>query len=125
MKTILIAIGILVWGFSASSSEIVKWTGVVQEEGGYHTPNHRFDHDLEFILQENGQTFNIENNPELLAIHSAKEKNLLVEIDATKSDRFLFWGGNLTIKSFKVIKELNDIAHHEPPRSKEPSGRFR
>lgn len=111
--------GILIsvlFSFSAYAGEIVRWTGTVSEEDGYHYNEHEFGHSLEFIRQNDGKSFDVVDSQELEAVHIQKEKNLLVEIEAEKTDRFLFWGGNLIVKNFKVLDELDEIPHREYKR---------
>lgn len=98
---------------SIAATDSIKWTGVVKEQDGYHTPKHEFGHTLEFVRQDDQKTFELVDSEGLLNIHSAKEKNLLVEVEGEITPRFLFWGGNLVVKSFKVLNELDDIPHHK------------
>lgn len=114
--------GVLGISFAAVAGEPIKWTGILQEEDGYHTTAHEFGHDLEFVRQDDGGKFDVVDSPELLAVHSAKEKNLLVEIEAEKTKRFLFWGGNLIVKNFRVLGELDEIPHQAPKRTQYERG---
>lgn len=107
------------WAFA---SETVTWSGIVKEEDGYHTVGHRFGHSLEFVKQDDGAKYDIVDSDELESLHIQKEKNLLVEITAEKTNRFLFWGGNLIVKNFKVLQELDDIPHREPVRTVSDGG---
>lgn len=95
-----------------SKPEMVKWIGVVKGDPLYHTTDH--DHSLEFLRQSDGDTFDIVDSPKLVKLHHDTEKNFLAEIEAEKTSRFLFWGGNLIVKNFKVLKELETVAHSEP-----------
>lgn len=101
-------------GSSSSKPEIVKWVGFVKGDPLYHTTNH--DHSLQFVLQSDGDSFDIVDSPELVKLHHETEKNFLAEIEAEKTSRFLFWGGNLIVKKFKILKELETVAHTEPVR---------
>ncbi len=118
---------LVAFGLSAQLSwagEVVKWTGIVQEEGGYHTPKHDRDHEIEFVRQGDNDTFDVVDSPELTKLHAEKDKKLLVEIDGEKTSRFLFWGGNLVVKNFKVLQALDEIPHREPARTvSEKTGR--
>lgn len=105
------------------ASEPVKWVGTIQEEWGYHTPQHEMGHDLEFIRQSDGEAFDVVDSDALLKLHKEKEKNLLVEVSGELTNRFLFWGGNLIVKDFKVIQELEPIVHREQPRAPARSSR--
>lgn len=113
--TVILAFGILVFAQSTFASEMVKWTGTVKEDSGYHTPGHTYGHDLTFVKQDDGESFDIVDSPELEKIHVQKDKNLLVEVEAEKTSQFLFWGGNLIVKNFTVVEELAEIPHHARP----------
>lgn len=96
-----------------SEPEIVKWVGEVRDELSSHTTDH--EHDLKFIKQDTGDDYDIVDSPELVKLHHETEKNYLMEIEAEKTPRFLFWGGNLVVKNFRVVKELGGpIAHRAP-----------
>lgn len=99
-----------------AATETVKWTGVLQEERGYHTPNHNNGHELEFVRQDDKKSFDVVDSDNLLALHAEKDKNLLVEVEGELTPQFLFWGGNLKVKSFKVLSELDEIQHRDPPK---------
>ncbi len=101
---------------SALAGEQVKWVGVVQEENGYHSSQHQNDHSLEFVRQGDNESFDVVSSAELVKIHTDKDKRLLVSVEGELTNRFLFWGGNLIVKSFTVLKELEDISHQEPKR---------
>ena len=112
-------ISILLIGFTLSQSsfaaaENVKWTGVSREQSGYHTPSHANGHSLEFVRQDDKKAFDVVDSEGLLNTHAEKEKNLLVEVEGEITPRFLFWGGNLVVKNFKVLNELDEIPHREP-----------
>lgn len=94
---------------------IVKWVGVVKGDEDYHTTDH--DHELEFVRQSDQEDFDIVDSPKLVKFHHDTEKNYLMEIEAEKTSRFLFWGGNLVVKNFKVLKELEKVAHTKPVRT--------
>lgn len=109
-----------------SEPEIVKWVGEVKDEPSDHTTEH--DHKLEFIKKDDGKEYDIVDSPELVKLHHETEKNYLVEIEAEKTSRFLFWGGNLIVKNFKVIQETGSVPHLAPVKrthsSVTPGGRF-
>lgn len=103
-----------------SEPEIVRWTGEIKDSPSSHTTKHW--HNLEFIRQSDGKEFDITSSPELVKLHHETEKNFLVEIEAEKTPRFLFWGGNLIVKSFRVLKETSPaIAHNKTEQSKSVS----
>ncbi len=94
--------------------EIVKWIGEVKDEASDHTTEHQ--HSLEFTKKDNGKEYDIVDSPELVKLHHETEKNYLVEIEAEKTPRFLFWGGNLIVKNFKVLEETAVVPHLEPTK---------
>lgn len=96
-----------------SPPEIVKWVGEISDSASDHTTLH--GHKLEFKNRETGDTYNIVDSPKLVKLHHETEKNYLVEIEAEKTSRFLFWGGNLIVKNFKVLSETASVPHLAPP----------
>lgn len=92
--------------------EIVKWIGEVKDEASDHTTEHQ--HALEFVKKDDGKEYDIVDSPELVKLHHETEKNYLVEIEAEKTPRFLFWGGNLIVKNFKVLEETALVPHLAP-----------
>jgi len=105
----------------ASAPEIVKWVGTVKDDADSHTTEH--EHELEFTRKDNGDSYDIVDSPELVKLHHDTEKNYVVEIEAEKTSKFLFWGGNLIVKNFKVIEEASDrIAHRAPAAKRSSSG---
>ncbi|MCB0361355.1 MAG: hypothetical protein KDD35_01450 [Bdellovibrionales bacterium] len=93
-----------------SKPEIVKWEGFVVADGGHTT---RHDHDMEFVRESDGETFDIVDSPDLEKVHCESSKKLRVKIEAEKTSRFLFWGGNLIVKNFEVLEELESIPHQK------------
>lgn len=113
--------GIILFGFISSqtvlaSNESVTWVGTLTERRGYHTPEHTNKHVLELVRKDNNEKYKIIESDALMATHVEKDKNLLVEVEGEVTPRFLFWGGNLIVKSFKVLNELDEISHQEPVR---------
>ena len=111
--------GIILFGLITSqtvlaASDSVKWVGILTERRGYHTIEHSDKHVLELVRQDNNETYKVIESEALLGTHIEKDKKLLVEIEGELTPRFLFWGGNLIVKSFKVLNELDEIPHHEP-----------
>jgi|JI10StandDraft_1071094.scaffolds.fasta_scaffold349488_2 hypothetical protein len=103
-----------------STPEIVKWVGEISDSASDHTTLH--DHKLEFKNRETGKTYDIVDSPELVKLHHENEKNYSVEIEAEKTPRFLFWGGNLIVKNFKVLDETASVPHLAP-RAPSSTGR--
>lgn len=93
-----------------SSNENVVWVGKVRDEISTHDTSH--EHELRFIRQSDGKSFDIESS-ELKKLHHETDKNFLVEINAEKTPRFLFWGGNLIVKSYKILESI-DGSPHQP-----------
>lgn len=99
-----------------SEPEIVKWVGEVRDDEGSHTTDH--DHELRFTKKDDGEVYNIVDSPSLVKLHHETEKNYLVEIEAEKTAKFLFWGGNLIVKNFKVLADASGpIPHRIPART--------
>ena len=108
---------------STSDKKIVRWIGEVKDDYVEldHTTKHQ--HDLEFTNAETGKTYDLVDIDELVKIHCETEKNYLVEIEAELTPRVLFWGNNLIVKKFKILKETSQvIAHLEPQERKRPIG---
>lgn len=93
--------------------EIVKWVGEVKDDRSTHTTEHR--HELEFVKKDDGKRYDIVDSPELVKLHHETGKSYLAEIEAEKTPRFLFWGGNLIVKNFKVLEETSDVIPHAEP----------
>jgi len=85
--------------------ETVKWIGEIKEE--FCDPTTNDLHELKFVKKDDGKKYDIVEGPALEKLHSEISKNALVEIEAEKTPKFLFWGGNLIVKNFKVIATIN------------------
>lgn len=92
-----------------SAPETLKLVGEISDPASGHTTRHK--HNLKIKNLETGESYKIVDSPELVKIHHENEKNYLVEIEAEVTSRFLFWGGNLTVKNFKVIDEIASVPH--------------
>ena len=100
--------------------EVVNWVGKTHCMHTSHTTNHT--HRLEFVNEETGEEFDLESS-KLIEIHCKTGKNYRVEVTAEKSGGFLFWNGDLKVKSYKVLAELDDEVYvHKAPKSRELSG---
>jgi len=100
---------------SLEKDNMVTWTGYI-ESNGRHTTKH--DHSLEFVRKADGKTFDVVESPDLEKVHCERSKKLLVEINAERTPRILFWGNNLIVKNFKVLAELTELPHKKHiPRS--------
>lgn len=83
--------------------------GEVTDDISTHDTRH--EHELKFKNQDTGEVFTIVDSPELMKVHE-NGKNVLIEANVAKSSKFLFWGGNLIVKNFRVIKETSDEIPH-------------
>lgn len=90
----------------AAEPEVVQWVGVVGDDVSSHDAGGK--HELKFVKNEGGETYSIEDSPELNKLHNDTGKNYLVEIEAEKTSKFLFWGGNLIVKKFKVLGDASE-----------------
>ena len=90
------------------SKNIVSWTGFVTADFGHHT---KHNHNMEFVRQSDGRSFDIVDSPELEKVHCESSKKLLVEVTAERTPKVLFWGNNLIVKNFKILNELEDLPH--------------
>lgn len=66
---------------------------------------------LEFTDSESGKTYELEDAESLAALHCEKEKDFVVKLTAEKEARFLFWGGDLKVKSFEILEEMTFAPH--------------
>lgn len=103
--------------FSCASTNVSKnangrmvLTGEISDVLSTHDTRH--EHELKFKDQETGKVFNVVDSPELVKLHHDSGKNYLIEADATQTSKFLFWGGNLVVKNFRVIKETSEEIPH-------------
>ena len=95
--------------------EIVNWVGELTDDPSTHTTDH--GHALRFVRQDDKSEFDVIDSPALLKLHHDTNKNYLVEIEAEKTPQYLFGGGNLIVKNFKVLSELGDaVPLAEPVR---------
>lgn len=125
LKYSTLFITILLYSNLLFANENIKWTGVLQESKGHHSANHTSEHSLVFVNKETGKTFDVENNQELVMSHIEKDKKLLIEAEGEFTSRFLFWGGNLIIKSYKILEDLEPIAHYDPNYRSKTTQEFR
>lgn len=105
----------------ASEENAFKAVGKITENLSAHTTNH--NHDLQFVRLSDGETFDIVDSPELLKEHCVSEKNSVVEVEGYQTGKFLFWGGNLVVTSFKVHSDIQvpAIAHTKPRAAVRPA----
>ena len=87
---------------------LVNWIGYVDADYGHNT---KHKHNMKFVRQSDGETFDIVDSPDLEKTHCESSKKLLVEITAERTPRVLFWGNNLMVKNFKILNELEGLPH--------------
>lgn len=93
-----------------SNEKTANVIGEVTDDRFSHTTEH--DHELTFKNQDTGEVFKIVDSPNLVKLHHETEKNFLIEAQVAKTPKVLFWGGNLVVKNFRVIKETSDAIPH-------------
>ena len=98
----------------AGEKNTFKAIGRVTESPTDHTTKH--EHDLQFVRLSDGETFDIVDSPALLKEHCESEKNSVVDVEGYRTGKFLFWGGNLVVTSFKVHEDIENpkLAHVKP-----------
>ncbi len=101
---------------ATSKPEMVKWAGEVRDDAASHTNDH--EHALTFLNKEDGKIYDVVDSPALVKLHHETEKSFLVEVEAEKTPRFLFWGANLIVKNFRVISELGESVPHNEARAR-------
>lgn len=110
---ILVVTFLSINAFSKSEEDkILNWTGVVKASDLSHTKKH--DHFLEFVRSDDDKVFDIIDSPELVKMHHDTNRNYKVKIEGYLTSKFLFWGGNLVVKNFKVLEALDEISLREP-----------
>ncbi len=87
-----------------------KVVGEVKDTSATHDSRHL--HRLTFKDSKSGQTFKIVESPSLVKQHHETEKELLIEAKVRKTPSFLFWGGNLIVEEFSVLKEMSEAIPH-------------
>lgn len=91
----------------------LKWVGEIRDEASSHTNEHW--HSLKFVKKDDGEVYDLDSS-ELTELHHKSEKNYLVEVEGEITPRFLFWGGNLKVNTFKVLAEGERIPHFKAER---------
>lgn len=110
------AVDLRVWQRANSQKvepEMVKWIGEISDASG-HTSGH--EHSMQFKNQVTGKVYDL-TAPDLTKLHHDAEKNYLVEIEAEKRPKFLFWGGDLVVKKYRVIRDIASVPHEEVEES--------
>lgn len=108
----------------AVSNEIVSFKGIVKSVDKHKAGAH-CSVTLQFIDDESGKSFELENAEKLEALHCETEKDFIVTLTAQKETKFLFWGGGLKMTSFEILGEResephisteSSSKHHRPER---------
>lgn len=113
MKYVLLAmVASLFFGCASTgtkSNQTTLVTGELSDDLSTHDTRH--EHQLSFKNQETGEVFKVADNAELKKLHESG-KNYLIQANVSTSPKFLFWGGELVVKNFNVIKETSDEIPH-------------
>ena len=124
---ILTLLGLSLFGCASttqSSSSQTKLIGEVIDEPATHDTRHL--HSLKFIDQATGKTFKVVDSPNLVKLHHETGKSYLIEAEVEKKPKFIFWGENLVVKNFSVLKETSEeIPHKYYDDTKMRSGNYR
>jgi hypothetical protein len=92
------------------SSE-TKMIGEVTDEPTTHDTRHL--HTLKFVDQVTGESFKVVDSPNLVKLHHETGKSYLIEAQVEKKQKFIFWGENLIVKSFSILKETSEEVPHK------------
>lgn len=101
----------------AAEDNTMTWVGEIKDTPRTHTTDHR--HALEFTRDSDGESFDIVDSPDLKKLHHDSGKNFRIEAQVELTPKFLFFGGNLIVKSFKVIEETSPSIPHVIPTPRE------
>ena len=93
----------------AGENQTVKWTGSVYDKSSSHTSDHF--HSLIFKNNETMEEFDIVDSENLSKLHHDTNKNFVAEVEGYITSKFLFWGGNLVVTSYKVLEESDAGPH--------------
>lgn len=105
---------------SSNANGRMVLTGEISDELSTHDTRH--EHELKFKDQATGKVFDVVDSPDLVKLHHESGKSYLIEADAAQTSKFLFWGGNLVVKNFRVIKETSEeIPHRYINETKSPA----
>lgn len=95
---------------TAVTSKILSLKGIVKS-ADRHWEGKRCKVTLEFTDSESGKTYELEDAKSLADLHCEKEKDFKVKLTAEKEAAFLFWGGDLKVKSFEILEEITPAPH--------------
>ena len=85
--------------------EPTDMVGSFRCEEKIHEIDHRKDHDcdLRLVNEENGEVWNIKDDPALSALHQKYGGPVRVKVAAMSSPRFLLGGSFLKVKAIEVL----------------------
>ena len=108
---------------ASSASESLILEGWVRSNGTHGKTNCS---GVVFEDKISGEITELEDAEKLEALHCTKEQDFLVKIEAEREERFLFWGGDLKLKTFEVIETATSSPHivEAVSRPARMSGRF-
>lgn len=116
MKIIMQFICVLIvpaYVFAGGNREIVKWSGLIYDLPNTHTTDH--NHSLLFEESKSQKIYDVVNSSEIEKLHHATNKKYEVELEGYLTPQFLFWGGNLVVTNFNILKDLGVVALNTPP----------
>ncbi len=77
-----------------------------------------------FVSQEDERRFDVVKSRDFVQAQCQTSKVNLIEIEAKETSKFFFWGGNLIVKTYKVLAELDETRiHNLNPEPESRSGR--
>ncbi len=100
--------------YKPSPPEMVTWNGFVKCENESHAKTGECDM---IFIDKNADEFDIIESPDLLRVHCSKHTDLEVRLTAEKTPSFLFWGGDLKVAKFDVVREVNSEEIPKKPES--------
>jgi hypothetical protein len=93
----------------ADENQTVNWTGTVYDNPSSHTTKHF--HRLIFKNRETQEAYDIVGSENLRNLHHDTNKNFVAQIEGYITSKFLFWGGNLVVTSYKILEESDAVLH--------------
>lgn len=99
----------------ANETTVFREVGKIIENTANHTQRH--DHALRFQRFSDGKEFDIVDSPELVELHCKTGTNPVMEVEGYRTDKVLFWGGNLVVNNFTVHDDIAvpAVAHRSAP----------
>lgn len=58
---------------------------------------------IQFVSLDGTQKYDVTNSPEITNLIQENESSYIVKINGELTPKFLFWGGDLVIKSFEIL----------------------